>query len=357
MGGNQLADPREKILGRMLKLLDEAASKGAKLVAFPELAFTTFFPRWQIDDPVEKAKFFEPESVDDPQAILKSPNAKPLFDRAKELGTDIYVGYAERWTDEAGKSTDYNTCVYYSASEDRIISKYRKIHLPGTVEPIPDKGTGVEQQLEKRYFTPGNLGFQAFRVPGLVDSAVKAESADGKDPKSLVGKGDPIMGMMICNDRRWAEAWRNYGLQGVELVIEGYNTTLWAPQYQGTHEEQEKESLFHHWISCQSGSYTNACYSINVAKCGNEDGGLLIAGSVIYDPNGHAIAESKTQGDEVLVATIDLAKCRNGKDRIFDFERHRRVEHYKRLVEQTGVVEPPLLSTKGNAKTVEPAVV
>ena len=29
-------------------------------------------------------------------------------------------------------------------------------------------------------------------------------------------------GMMICNDRRWPEAWREMGLQSVELVMLGY---------------------------------------------------------------------------------------------------------------------------------------
>lgn len=345
MGPNQLADTRESILTRMITLLNTAASQGVKLVVFPELALTTFFPRWQIDDPVKKADFFEPESHDDPHAITKSPRVKALFDRATELGVDLYLGYAERWTDAQGKVTDYNATLYYSGKEARVVSKYRKVHLPGTKEPITNDATGrgIEQQLEKRYFTPGDLGFQAFRAPGLVDGALSASDAAGKEPKELEGKGDPIVGMVICNDRRWAEAWRCYGLQGAEIILDGYNTTAYAPQYDGTREEQEAEALFHHRLSCQSGSYTNACYSVNVAKCGIEDGGSLIAGSVIYDPNGHVVAESKTKEDECIVATIDLAKCRKGKDRVFAFERHRRTEHYKRLIEQTGVIEPPLL--------------
>ncbi|KAJ0116791.1 carbon-nitrogen hydrolase [Diaporthe amygdali] len=346
MGPNQLADSRESILGRMLKLLTDAASQGAKLVVFPELALTTFFPRHQIDDPVKKADFFEPESHANPNAIVDSPRVRPLFDKAKELGTDLYLGYAERWTDEHGKETDYNATIYYSASEGKVVAKYRKVHLPGTKEPIDDKtGRGVEQQLEKRYFTPGNLGFQAFRAPNLVTGAAKAGSGGTGEPvaKEVEGKGDPIVGMIICNDRRWSEAWRCYGLQGAELILDGYNTTSYAPQYDGTPEEQEAEALFHHRISCQSGSYTNACFSVNTAKCGIEDGGGLIAGTVIYDPNGHVVAESKTKDDELVVATIDLALCRKGKERVFAFEKHRRVEHYGRLLEQVGVQEPPLL--------------
>lgn len=344
MGPNQLADTRESILARMLDLLNTAAAQGAKLVVFPELALTTFFPRWQIDDPVKKAAFFEPESHDEPHAITKSPRVKALFERATELGVDLYLGYAERWTDPQGETTDYNTTLYYSGRQARVVSKYRKVHLPGTKEPIDDvAGRSVEQQLEKRYFAPGNLGFQAFRAPGLVDGALTASDAAGKAAQEVEGRGDPIIGMVICNDRRWAEAWRCYGLQGAELILDGYNTTAYAPQYDGTPEEQETEALFHHRLSCQSGSYTNGCFSVNVAKCGVEDGGSLIAGSVIFDPNGHIVAESKTKEDECIVATVDLAKCRRGKERVFAFDKHRRTEHYKRLVEQTGVVEPPLL--------------
>jgi predicted amidohydrolase len=69
----------------------------------------------------------------------------------------------------------------------------------------------------------------------------------------------------------------------------------------------------------------------------------LIAGSTIIDPNGHIVAGSKTYGDELVVATIDLAKCRKGKERVFAFGKHRRTEHYTRLREQAGVREPPLL--------------
>ena len=46
MGPTQRADSRADTLARMIALLDQAAARGAKLVVFPELAFTTFFPRW-----------------------------------------------------------------------------------------------------------------------------------------------------------------------------------------------------------------------------------------------------------------------------------------------------------------------
>jgi predicted amidohydrolase len=124
---------------------------------------------------------------------------------------------------------------------------------------------------------------------------------------------------------------------------EGYNTTAFAPQYEGTPEWQEQEALHHHRLSCQAGSYQNACFSIHSAKAGVEDHGSLIGGSSIVDPNGHIIVEAKTKEDELVCATIDLAKCRKGKGRVFAFDDHRRTEHYARLLEQTGVIEPDFL--------------
>ena len=87
--------------------------------------------------------------------------------------------------------------------------------LPGRHEP--DTRPDVTQQLEKRYFAVGDLGFAAFRVPDLVQGALK--SKDSVSEEEAQGKGDPIVGMLICNDRRWAEGWRSYGLQGIELLL------------------------------------------------------------------------------------------------------------------------------------------
>ena len=87
MGANQKADSRKQILDRMIALLEDAAGQGAQLVVFPELPFTTFFPRWLFTDTAELDSYFEKE--------LPGPNTRALFDRAKELGVGMYVGYAE----------------------------------------------------------------------------------------------------------------------------------------------------------------------------------------------------------------------------------------------------------------------
>ncbi|KAF6827780.1 carbon-nitrogen hydrolase [Colletotrichum plurivorum] len=332
MGSTHYSDPREKTLARMIALLESATAKGAQIVLFPEAAFTTFFPRHLINDPVELDSFFEHGDVS------TQPQTKPLFDKAKELGVDILVGFAEK----ADDGQTFNSCIYYHAKSGSILSKYRKIHLPGDFEPFADPN--ATNQLEKRYFKPGDLGFNAFRVPDLTDPTPE--------------RGDPILGMMICNDRRWSEGWRVLGLQGVELVLCGYNTAGFAPHLWGSSAdadpgEAREKAVFHHKLVMQAHSYTNACFSVSAARCGLDDGKYdLIGGSCITGPEGEIIAEASTTDDEVVFAEIDLDACRPGKERTFDFARHRRVEHYARITEQTGVVEPPKLHGGANGTSV-----
>ncbi|RDW92697.1 uncharacterized protein DSM5745_00019 [Aspergillus mulundensis] len=346
LGPNQRSDSRESVLSRMLSLLEQAVSQSppAQVVVFPELAFTTFFPRHFIPDDEELQSYFEAESPD--SQVDQSPNVKPFFDHVKKLGVDVYVGYAEAWN--GGEKTEYyNSAVYYSGRSGQVLAKYRKVHLPGVFEPFPEPG--ATQQLEKRYFKNGN-SFEAFRVPGLVGDALKA-TPDA--PVQTDGRGDPIFGMLICNDRRWPEGWRAYGLQGAEVVLCGYNTTAYAPQLLGSdlyeskplsREEAEKEVLYHNQLSLTANSYMNACFSVNVAKAGEEDGHPLIAGTCIVDPKGYVVAEARTKGDEIVAATLDLRKCRAGKTKTFDLGRHRRLDAYGLLLERAGVEEPPLLT-------------
>ncbi len=301
MGPNQRADSRAAILARMLALLEQAAADSATLVVFPELPFTTFFPRWLLSDN-ELAEYYE--------TSMPNPDVQPLFDRARELGVGFQVGYAERTDD--GKR--FNSAIFVTP-DGAILGKYRKVHLPGSVEPRPGDRF---QQLEKRYFDYGDLGLPAFRAPQVWQGG--------------------ILGMLICNDRRWPEAWRVLGLQGVELVCVGYNSAAYDPN--GGTTENEELRTFHSRLVAQANAYMNATWAVAVAKAGNEDGSGLIGGSCIVDPNGVIVAEAKTLEDEVIVADCDLDACRQGKDKMFNFAAHRRPHCYGRIVEQVGVVEP-----------------
>ncbi|TDK32324.1 N-carbamoyl-D-amino-acid hydrolase [Rhizobium deserti] len=295
LGAIQRADSRESVVKRMIALLDEAASKGADMVVYPELALTTFFPRWYMEDQAEIDFWFETEM----------PNAatQPLFDRARALNIAITFGYAEKTPD----GHYYNTSVV-TDRQANIVGKYRKVHLPGHSDYDTERAF---QHLEKRYFEPGDLGFNVWRNEGVV------------------------MGMAICNDRRWPETFRVLGLQGVELVTIGYNTP--AVNSQMNTEGLEKR-LFHSDLSLQAGAYQNATYVAGIAKAGMEDGHPLMGGSIIVDPDGFVLSRAVTEADELIIAECDFAKCAFGKSTIFDFERHRRIEHYGRITSQVGVI-------------------
>ncbi len=303
MGPVQRADSRAQTMGRIVALLEQAAARGARLVVFPELAFTTFFPRWLLT-PEELDAFTEP--------AMPNPAVQPLFDRARSLGVGFSIGYAER----AGEKL-FNSAVLV-APDGRTLGTYRKVHLPGSVEPRPGDRF---QQLEKRYFAYGDHGFPAWRGPASL--------------------GGGVLGMLICNDRRWPEAWRMLGLQGVELVCCGYNSAAYDPNG-GTTEDAALRS-FHSRLVVQANTYMNATWAVAVAKAGTEDGAGLIGGSCIVDPNGVIVAEAAGLDDEVVLAECDLDACRQGKDKMFNFAAHRRPEWYGAIAAQTGAVPPPAL--------------
>lgn len=66
----------------------------------------------------------------------------------------------------------------------------------------------------------------------------------------------------------------------------------------------------------------------------------MIGGSLIVVPNGEIVAEAATEGDELLMYACDLDETAFGKSTVFDFARHRRIEHYGLITSQTGAVPP-----------------
>lgn len=297
MGPIQRDEPRDAVVARMIALLKQAASAGCDLVVFPELCLTTFFPRWYMEDQAEIDLWFEDS--------MPNLATQPLFDAARRAGIAISFGYAER-TPEGQR---FNTSILTDRA-GAIVGKYRKVHLPGHAEYDPDRAF---QHLEKRYFEPGDLGFPVWRNMGA------------------------LMGMCICNDRRWPEVYREMGLQGVELIMLGYNTP--SVNSQMANEGLEKR-LYHSELTMTAGAYQNASWVVGVAKAGNEDGHPLMAGSIIVDPDGYVVARAVGEDDELIVHPCDMDACTFGKTTIFDFARHRRIEHYQRIGTQTGVVTP-----------------
>jgi predicted amidohydrolase len=291
-------ETRDEVVDRLLTLLRRGADEGCDLVVFPELALTTFFPRWYLDDDREELdSFYETE--------MPGPHTKPLFDEAARLGVGFGLGYAEL-TPEGHR---YNTYVLVER-DGSIVANYRKVHIPGHEDHEPWRPF---QHLERRYFEESPDGFGVWRA------------------------FDGVMGMALCNDRRWPETYRVMGLQGVELVMIGYNTPIhYAPD-----PGQNALQGFHNHLVMQAGAYQNGTWVVGVAKGGTEEGVESLAQSAIIAPSGQIVAQAVTTGDELIVANCDLDWCAKYKETLFDFARYRRPESYGLIVERKGAIAPP----------------
>ncbi len=247
---------REAAVARMTTLLRRAKERGAALVVFPEMALTTFFPRWHIADEAELESFFEEEM----------PNAAtaPLFEAAARLGIGFYLGYCEL-AREGNRRRRFNSSILVDGT-GRILGKYRKVHVPGSPVNNPDLPF---QHLEQLYFETGDLGFPVWDAFGA------------------------RIGMCLCNDRRWPETYRVMALRGAEVVLLGYNTPAQMPDW----PEQNELRAFHHLVCMQAAAYQNGLWVAASGKAGREDGVEMLAQSCIIAPSGQIAALAQSRCD------------------------------------------------------------
>jgi predicted amidohydrolase len=298
LGPINRSDSREAVVARMLALLAKAAESACDLVVYPELALTTFFPRWYLEDMSEADHYYE--------TAMPNEATQPLFDEARRLGIGFCLGYALRETDADGQVHRWNVQTLVERDGTQVAT-FKKVHIPGHESNEPDRPF---QHLERYYFEPSPDGFGVWNAFG--------------------GR----IGMMICNDRRWPESYREMGLQGVEMILCGYNTPLhYAPD-----PSQDRLQGFHNTLVMSAGAYQNGTFVVGVAKGGTEEGVPSLAESAIFAPSGEVLARAKTTADELVVAQCDLDWCQNYTGTLFDFDRYRRPEVYTRLTTQRGVV-------------------
>lgn len=294
LGPIEPTEPRSRTVDRLVTLLHEAADRAARLVVFPEAALGAFFPHWTIaDDDLDG--WFDPE--------LSDATLEPLRAAARERGVTYSLGFTELVRTPGG-TRRYNTAALLAPTGEEL-GRYRKVHLPGYVDPQPSHPF---QNLEKRYFAVGDLGFPTWDVLGT------------------------RIGLLICNDRRWPEAFRLLGLQGVELVLIGYNT----PSHNPALPESDRLAGFQNHLTMQAGAYHNGTWVVAAAKAGVEAGVHQIGGSCIIAPSGELVALATTEADEVITATIDLELARRYQRRLIDLATNRRPALYGALTQVPG---------------------
>jgi len=259
-----------------------AAKQGAKVVCLPELYRSLYFCQSE-----DHANFDLAEAI-------PGPSTQALGALAKKLKIAIVGSLFER----RAAGVYHNTAVVLDA-DGKHVGTYRKMHIPD--DPL---------YYEKFYFTPGDLGFQAF------------DTQHGR------------IGTLVCWDQWYPEAARLTALRGPSVLF--YPTAIgWHP----SEKKQWGESQTYAWQTIQrSHAIANGVYVAAVNRVGHEGakgGGIEFFGaSFICDPYGRTVAEASRDKDEVLIAEVDPKVVETAR-RHWPFLRDRRIDAYGPIVERT----------------------
>jgi len=274
------ADPDDN-LQRACAMLFQAARRGAQVACLPELFRTQYFCQ------VEEAARFD---LSEP---IPGPTTEMLAAVAKETGMVVVGSIFER----RAAGIYHNTAVVIDA-DGTLCGRYRKMHIPD--DPL---------YYEKYYFTPGDLGFQAF------------ETSFAR------------VGTLVCWDQWYPEAARLTALQGAEILF--YPTAIgWHPREKAEFGEAQASA----WETIQRAhAIANGIYVAAVNRVGHEgaaDGGLEFWGrSFLADPFGRIIAQAAHDSEEVLIATCD-PKLQEETRRNWPFLRDRRIDAYAPITQR-----------------------
>jgi N-carbamoylputrescine amidase len=261
------AENTDKVLAR----LEEAADAGAQVLCTQEL-FRSPYPCQEEDH-----DFF---ALAEP---LPGPTTERLAALAKKKGVVIVSSHFER----RAAGVYHNTACVFDA-DGAMLGLYRKMHIPD--DP---------HYYEKFYFTPGDLGYRAFRTRfGTI-------------------------GVLVCWDQWYPEAARLTALCGAEIIF--YPTAIgWL-----LHEKDQYGSAQHTaWETVQRGhAVANGAYVAAVNRVGVEGQIEFWGQSFVSDPQGGLVTRATNNSEEVVLAQVDLARVETVRQH-WPFFRDRRIDSY-----------------------------
>jgi N-carbamoylputrescine amidase len=270
---------REKNVERALDFVREAAGQGAGIVCLPELFQSQYFCQTE-----DHANFELAEEI-------PGPSTAKLGDLARKLDIVIVASLFEK----RAAGLYHNTAAIIDA-DGKYLGKYRKMHIPD--DPLYH---------EKFYFTPGDLGFQAW------------PTARG------------TIGVCICWDQWYPEAARLTALRGAEILF--YPTAIgWHPK----EKKQYGETQHAAWETIQRGhAIANGCYVAVPNRVGLEtpaggDGIEFWGQSFVCAPNGEIIAKGSVDREEIVMADINWDLVNEHRTH-WPFLRDRRIDAYAGL--------------------------
>lgn len=126
---------------KAISLMREAASNGAKIVAFPEV-FVPGYPYWSwITDPVTGSAWFE--KLVRASVLVNGPEVERLRKAARDAAIHVVIGINERSPQSLG--TIYNTLLFIGP-DGELIGRHRKL-VPTWAEKLvwaPGDGAGLK---------------------------------------------------------------------------------------------------------------------------------------------------------------------------------------------------------------------
>lgn len=273
-------DPEANVR-RACDFLREAAGKGATVACLPELFRTQYFCQTE-----DHAHFDLAEPI-------PGPTTEALAKVARETGMTIVGSLFER----RAAGIYHNTAVVFDA-DGRLAGLYRKMHIPD--DPL---------YFEKFYFTPGDLGFQAFETKHA------------------------NVGTLVCWDQWYPEAARLTALRGADVLF--YPTAIgWHPGEKAEFGEAQADA----WQTMQRAhAIANGVFVAAINRIGHEgasDGGIEFwGGSFVADPFGRILAQAGRDTEEVLIVPCDPRLSEETR-RHWPFLRDRRIDAYGPIVQR-----------------------
>jgi predicted amidohydrolase len=236
----------EQNLDKIRSYTSKAAREGADLVVFPELAITGHWcstESWKVAQPVPGGR-----AVGEIEGL------------ASEHGLHISVGIGER-----ERNVQYNTQVL--VGPDGYIGKQRKLHMSGD---------------EYFYFRAGT------EIP-------------------VLEAGKCRVGTVICYDNIFPEVSRILALRGAEVVLSPHAARFGKWRQRGQKKIVADQKKFYRKVY-SSRAYDNGVFHVVVNQAGpageetNHAGGTMV-----LDPSGEVVAESKTKviEEEMIVAKLE----------------------------------------------------
>ncbi|MFE1644740.1 nitrilase-related carbon-nitrogen hydrolase [Microbacterium sp. P01] len=260
---------KESMLDKHEQFARDAAAEGAQVICFQELFYGPYFGITQ------DKKYYE----------YAEPADGPIVQRFAALAAELNMVMILPIYEEQQTGVYYNTAVVVDA-DGTILGSYRKHHIPH-----------VEKFWEKFYFRPGNLGYPVF------DTAV--------------GK----VGVIICYDRHFPEAWRELGLNGAHLA---FNPNATKPGLSNRLWEVEQPAA-----AVANGYFVLAPNRVGLEDNEYGDEAVNFYGtSQVVDPRGNYVgALGSGEHEEILIRDLDMDLVRQMRDD-WQFYRDRRPDSY-----------------------------